>query len=33
MLSAGAYGMFKLSQNEELRATIMGAIEDLKSGM
>ncbi|MDG1358737.1 MAG: hypothetical protein P8P36_11145 [Akkermansiaceae bacterium] len=33
MLCVGAYGFFKLSQNEELRATIMGAIEDLKSGM
>jgi hypothetical protein len=33
MLCAGAYGVFKLSQNEDLRATIMGAIEDLKSGM
>jgi hypothetical protein len=33
MVCAGAYGFLKLSENEELRATIMGAIEDLKSGM
>ena len=33
MVCAGAYGFFVLSQNEDLRATIMGAIEDLKSGM
>ena len=30
---AGAYGVFKLSQNEELRSTIMDTIEELKSGM
>ena len=33
ILSAGAYGVFKLSQNEELRSTIMDTIEELKSGM
>ena len=33
ILSAGAYGVFKLSQNEELRNTIMDTIEELKSGM
>jgi hypothetical protein len=33
MVCAGAYGFLKLSENEELRATIMGAIEELKSGM
>ena len=29
----GAYGAFKLWQNEELRSTIMETIEELKSGM
>ena len=33
MMCAGAYGAFKLSQNEELRSTIMDTIEELKSGM
>jgi len=33
MVCAGAYGAFKLSQNEELRSTIMDTIEELKSGM
>lgn len=33
MACAGAYGFVKLWENEDLRATIMGAIEDLKSGM
>jgi hypothetical protein len=33
LISAGAYGVFKLAQNEELRNTIMDTIEELKSGM
>jgi hypothetical protein len=33
MVCAGAYGVFKLSQNEELRKTIMDTIEEIKSGM
>jgi hypothetical protein len=33
LVCAGAYGIFKLSQNEELVGTIKETIEELKSGL